>query len=153
MNVILIAGEPGTGKSSLVKTLIPEGSPQVRFKTFRGYQVGTSVIAGIYEVGEKYPGTDKLSMAVQPHFLEFVDQVRRSGLVKTVLAEGDRISNGSLLIELSNRGIKPKVFVLKVAQDNLNLRRKARGDNFSEVWLRGRTSKVKNFAAEAERLG
>jgi hypothetical protein len=78
--VIAIGGEPATGKTYLVRALIPALGPSHDFKY--GLIQGTfhpctgTYIVGKYKEGDVFAGTDKLSMSAQkdwPAFLEKCD--------------------------------------------------------------------------------
>lgn len=149
MKVIIISGEPGTGKSSLVKTLLPADSEAFSRGLVKGHRKGSVLFVGIYGTNTKYPGTDRLSMAVQPELLRQIKDEYANAGIHTVVMEGDRITNPSMVSALAELGIHTKVYVLKVDQDVLQARRQKRGDTFDEKWLTGRVTKNRNFAQKA----
>ena len=149
MKIIAIAGEPGTGKSSIMKSMVTKEMKAFQWGLVRGHAEGRTLIVGTYEEGQTYPGTDRLSMAVQP---DFIDMLKRCKEFDVVMYEGDRLSNFSLLQVFKDLGLTVDVFVLRVEESVLNARRAARKDTFKPTWLKGRKSKVLNFQVEAERL-
>jgi len=153
VKVILLVGEPGAGKSSLTKLLFPNRAETVKYRLLRGSYHDGVFVCGIYDPESTYPGTDALSMAVQPDLIEFIERCQVSGSPKTLFAEGDRISNCSLLEILNEMGIEPVVFCLEVLNDTLQSRRSDRGDTFKESWLEGRKTKIKGFCEKAKTSG
>lgn len=151
MKVVVVAGEPGTGKSTLMKNLIGDAPSDYKSGLVRGHSVGSVLFLGIYDADQKYPGTDRLSMAVQPDVQKLLWSHATSPY-KTVVFEGDRLSNPSLIKFIENLGLELHAFVLEVSQEVLDQRRAARGDTFSEKWLKGRKTKVHNFRNASDKF-
>lgn len=146
MRVIIVAGEPGTGKSSLFKKF-DLGKPNFKYGLVRGHKKGKVLYVGIYEEGHTYPGTDRLSMAVQPHLIELIQ--RPIDDISAIVFEGDRLCNSSLLKQLAAMKVETQIMFLEVSEELLAKRRKARGDTFKDNWLAGRKTKVENFKKTA----
>lgn len=145
MKVIVIAGEPASGKSTIVKKLI-NGSPiNFQYGLVKGHAIGSVLFIGTYKPGERYPGTDRLSMAVQPCLQEMLLTRVTIEPFQTIVFEGDRLCNPSLIKWLERHKIETQVFHVLVSEETLQARRVARGDTFDEKWLRGRKTKVSNF--------
>lgn len=150
MRVVGIGGEPATGKSSvmwtILKTLSKEEKPRL-FKCgmVRGmyFEVQKILVVGIYEDGQKFAGTDRLSMAVQPEFLKML-HVEQLPFDK-ILLEGDRLFTGSAIREVGERG---KWFILRASPDELFRRHLERHDTQTEKFLAGRATKYMNILAE-----
>lgn len=151
MKVIIVCGTPGTGKSTLFKNLIGDAPADFRQGLVRGHRVGNVLFLGVYEPNVTYPGTDRLSMAVQPKFQQLLRNRAELGL-DAIVFEGDRLTNPSLVNYIDSLKIERHVFCLQVSQAVLDKRRAARGDTFAENWLRGRETKVNNFVKAATRV-
>ena len=78
VKIIAIGGEPATGKTTLVKSIL------MRFKPLKKFKYGLVqglynerlklYIIGVYD-GSIFSGTDKLSMAVQPDFIKLIGKL------------------------------------------------------------------------------
>ena len=147
MRVIVIGGEPGTGKTTLMKDIMSKFDLEEHFKDFFLVPYYATprrdlFVLGIYNKGEVFGGTDKMSMAVQPSALAFLDDIDESNT--TVLLEGDRLFNNSFLEACKASGYDLHVIVLRTS-DDLKIKRYAeRGSEQDPVWLKGRKSKVEN---------
>lgn len=95
-----IGGIPGSGKSTLIKEVLDHFAPFKlrKFGTVLYHQrtfPEDVIVMGQYKEGDLFPGTDRLSMAVIPHALQFMEYLwkgmkdRESDL--TVFVEGDRL--------------------------------------------------------------
>lgn len=137
-----VIGEPGSGKSSLMRSCLGDRPDLLRERPVpHGLYLGTGgAIAGA-QIGlphRSFPGTDRLSMSIQPAAIDWV----RGAPVPALVGEGDRLATVAYLdamIEVCD------VFTLlwldtpaEVAED----RRRARGSNQSPTWIRGRRTKV-----------
>lgn len=144
IKVIAIMGEPCTGKSRIVKRLLKIGEWKKKkrglVKYHRQENTGT-IILGRYEDGEQFPGTDKLSMAVQPQVIEFLKTVNN-----TVIFEGDRLCNWSMFNAIINMGMKLRIYHVQTSDKVLRKRREAERDQ-SSSFLKRQKTKVDNLAA------
>lgn len=144
--VIAIGGEPGAGKSSLVRALIKELDLDVFDDKYPLVPYHTDVIGsvctlGIYEDNGSYvAGTDRMSMAVQPSAVEFVDKVKTNA----VIFEGDRLFNSKFLEHCVDNH-DTAIYYLRTKQETRNQRYADRGSNQDGVWLAGRETKVQNI--------
>ena len=69
--IIAIGGEPASGKTTLMKSILKNFSlKKFKYGFVRGYYNDNIYFIGIYN-NDVFSGTDKLSMAVQPHFVKF----------------------------------------------------------------------------------
>jgi len=144
MKVIAIGGEPGAGKSTLMKRFIEEIRAVPKYNEYKlvpYLQYFEIFILGKYEEGEVFSGTDRMSMAVQPEAVKFLAWLPENAIV---LFEGDRLFNNSFL-EHCNENYDTKIIYLKTTKDVRTERYKDRGSNQNETWLRGRESKINNI--------
>jgi hypothetical protein len=147
--LIYIFGEPGAGKSTLVRDalgkLIKEGMKQTKpfaHTVFR-MQAGFAAYLGADD-GSLFPGTDRLSMGVQPKAIQFL----KTCGISTVIAEGDRLGTKTFLGEVVQLGwhvLAIHAISDKAAQHRAE-RAKAAGKPQNETWVKGRISKVLSLA-------
>jgi hypothetical protein len=169
VRIFAIGGEPATGKSTLVKSILAELEPSHAFcfGRLKGHVIRplNLWVLGIYNPDEKFPGTDRLSMSVQPDavaflrklketngkFLEILQKMGEPGEAAytppTVLFEGDRLVNGKFLRECANYGFF-HFLVLTAGRATKDKRHEARKDTQSLEFLTGRATKTKNLIAE-----
>lgn len=144
MQVIAIGGEPGSGKTTLMKRVIKliDAKPKYTdFKLVPYLQKNNVYILGKYEDGEVFSGTDRMSMAVQPEAVKFLDLLPNNSIL---LYEGDRLFNASFLENCVEK-FDTKIIHLKTNKSVRQERYKERGSNQNETWLSGRETKVSNI--------
>jgi dephospho-CoA kinase len=151
MKVIAIIGEPGSGKSTLMRKLMAkigiENSPiDTSFKLVPYHNKDNVYVLGKYEEGVLFAGTDKMSMAVQPEAIKFLDSIPADS---TVIFEGDRLGTASFL-ENCNDKYDLTIIYLKTDRQNRMERCKDRGSEQNETWLAGRESKISNILGNME---
>jgi molybdopterin-guanine dinucleotide biosynthesis protein len=91
MQVIAIGGEPGSGKTTLMKRLVEHFKVQPHYtevKLVPYLQNGNIYVLGKYEDDQVFAGTDRMSMAVQPEAIKFLATLPADSVV---LYEGDRL--------------------------------------------------------------
>ena len=74
MKVIAVMGEPGSGKTSLMKNVMKGlgiGYEVEKHNLVRYHHSNNLYVLGIYEEDKTFSGTDALSMAVQPDAISF----------------------------------------------------------------------------------
>ncbi len=151
MKIVAMGGEPASGKTVIFKTF--KGDRKIkRFK--EGLLEGEIddkrkvIYLGVYKEGlskDSFCGTDKLSMAVQPVALEFVNKAHKKWKGYTIIFEGDRLFNKKFLKALMLKH-DVAIIVLEVEDDILHKRHKKRkGDTQTEKFLKGRKTKVRNI--------
>lgn len=151
MKVIAIGGEPGTGKSSLMKSLMAKLGAQTINNTEKlvPYTIIENskniIVLGRYD-GEGYAqGTDRMSMACQPNVVSFLNNNK----FDVVLFEGDRLFNQSFL-EHCNKYYDLSIFLLKTNDEIKTQRYEERGSDQNETWLKGRKKKISNICDNME---
>ena len=144
MKTIALIGEPATGKTTIAREVLRRLGPGVGFKSglLRGTVHGNVHVFGIYGAGT-FDGTDKLSMAVQPHAVEFINRIK-SEANAVVFFEGDRLGNIKFLSECDRAG-ELSCFFLSATINNLVKRHNSRGDTQTPTFLSGRRTKVANI--------
>lgn len=148
--IVVIGGEPCTGKTTLVKKFISESGLEFKAIRVEGlldclYNEEKSVyILGKYEESDNvFQGTDRLSMAVQPSAVKFFDTLKEES---TVVFEGDRLFNNKFLSYLQEKFEEDlKIIVLRVSDDSLNARHLSRNDNQTDKFKTSRKTKVNNI--------
>jgi uridine kinase len=145
MKVIAIFGEPGSGKSTLMKRVMDELqiSREVHndFKLVPYHKNENVYVLGKYEEGETFGGTDKMSMAVQPEAVKFLAQLPNEAVL---LFEGDRLCTASFLEDCADK-YDTTIIYLRTNKETRQIRYAERGSNQDETWLRGRESKINNI--------
>ena len=142
-NLIAIGGQPAVGKTTLVKKFFTEYKTWKSFKYKKLYghynEELNLIILGKYSKNEMFSGTDKLSMAVQPDFDEFLDL---KDLDYNVLFEGDRLFN---LKSLKRAKELKDLHVFIVESVHTKTRHIDRNDSQTEKFIKGRVTKVNNI--------
>ena len=142
-NLIAIGGQPAVGKTTLVKKFFTEYKTWKSFKYKKLYghynEELNLIILGKYSKSEMFSGTDKLSMAVQPDFDEFLDL---RDLDYNVLFEGDRLFN---LKSLKKAKELTDLHVFIVESVHTKTRHIDRNDSQTEKFIKGRVTKVNNI--------
>lgn len=155
IKVVAIAGEPATGKTTLMKkfmcglpfVLERTAIPLVTVMRYENYHV-----LGIYDdTGETFQGTDRLSMAVQPKAEEFLESLPDGSVV---LFEGDRLCNNKFLSFLAERLTPDQLMVLflSASETILEERHEDRGDNQTKQFQQSRKTKVANMRSNMDLL-
>jgi hypothetical protein len=148
MKTIGLFGEPGSGKTTLIRHLLPKlglGRTWTFGTLMHGiyYPDHRLYLAGIYDDGP-FAGTDRLSMGVQPDAIAFVQWLGNQPDA-TLLFEGDRLANHSFLAWCEMMG-KTLWLRLTVAADVVAARHLYRADSQSSTWLKSRRTKLDNLA-------
>ena len=144
MKVIAIGGEPGAGKSTLMKRVIEHFNMEPKYDSYKlvPYLLNDNVyVLGKYEEGQTFSGTDRMSMAVQPEAIKFLKTLPSNAVV---LFEGDRLFTASFL-EHCNENYDTTMIYLKTNKEVRQERYKERGSNQDETWLQGRETKISNI--------
>lgn len=147
MKIIAIGGEPATGKTYLIKTLRKnESKPKIKsFKLLKYEKVIESKIIylGKYE-GNKFDGTDRLSMGVQPDAVKFFKFAKERYNEYTIIFEGDRLFNQTFLKELSSYQLA--TIIITAEEKTIQKRHGDREDTQKQTFLKGRKTKLQNIS-------
>lgn len=144
MRIIAIGGEPGSGKSTLMKRIINEFEMEPKYQEYKlvpYLQRGNIYILGKYEEGEVFSGTDRMSMAVQPEAIKFLNTLSDDSIV---IYEGDRLFTTSFL-EYCMGHYDLKIVYLETEREVRDKRCEERGSDQNEQWLQGRETKILNI--------
>lgn len=144
MKVIAIGGEPGSGKSTLMKEIILHYGVEPKYDAFKlvpYLQKDNIYVLGKYEEGEVFSGTDRMSMAVQPEAIKFLASLPNDAVV---LFEGDRLFTASFLEHCIDE-YDLNIIYLSTTKLIREERYKERGSNQNETWLQGRETKISNI--------
>lgn len=150
---LYIIGEPGVGKSSLMARLT-EGynwlvfnyEPFAHIMYYRDLgEVERALVPTAIEFGahhNDFPGTDRLSMAVQPKAIALASRLAESLPTTLLLGEGDRLATRSYLTALSD--LYALTVVELYAEPGIaRVRASARSASLqNESWAKGRRTKV-----------
>lgn len=158
MRIVALIGEPATGKSVIVSRVLANiatynpGFSYFKYKTLNGLRYVISspdapiYVLGSYEPGERFPGTDRLSMAVQPAALEWLRLISWKEPNARILFEGDRLGTKSFLSECSKL-FELKLFVTECSEEEKARNHAARSDSQREAFLKSRKTKIENLKA------
>ena len=149
--VIAIVGVPGTGKSTLMKEFLEMAElydehweAHKPVDLVEGQIQGDMFVMGKYEEGEVFSGTDRLSMAVQPKAIEYL----QSDPAKFVLFEGDRLTTVSFFQAVKQAGHTLHIIELTIPDELRKQRYIDRGSDQSEQFIQSRFTKLKNIRSE-----
>lgn len=158
MKVIGIGGEPASGKSTLIQGILRRLEARSKGASFgfglvRGTYYGKDdvFVLGVYSDQERFGGTDRLSMAVQPDAIKFLVHVLGKYPRPTILFEGDRLFNASFLKAVTSlgEGVRTAFWILKTDREELDRRRHERRDTQTSTFKRSRATKYYNLLENA----
>jgi hypothetical protein len=141
MKTILMYGLPGSGKTTVMLKLMSMFDGWERITTpFVHYRRPGMNVFGDYEPNADKPflGTDRLSMAVQPDAIKFINHNDNVGFTNFI--EGSRLFTSSFINE-----VKPKLVVLRCNKLLIESRFKERGSQQSEKWLASCETRLNNI--------
>lgn len=144
--ITVLIGEPCTGKSAIVRRLVAGWAfNEIKWTPHYHSPNGlTCVLGRDYEhAAQQFPGTDRLSMAVQPHALEFIENTH----FRHYVIEGDRLGNRSFISALIMKGYRVRLLCTATDPKVLYARRR-RERNQSQRFLKATKTKVDNIRRE-----
>jgi len=141
MKLVYIIGIPGTGKSTLMKAFMERAGGEWKqervIDLLDTHSNGKYRVLGKYEEGETFSGTDRLSMAVAPKAIEWVNTKPN----ETIFGEGDRLNSKTFFEAV---GDDLTIIHLKVSDNTREKRYKERGSNQSEKFIQTTRTKCQN---------
>lgn len=157
MKVTMIIGEPCVGKSLLVKQLMLLGKPwefaNPKYVPYHhSRELGLTILGNYTDESHKFPGTDRMSMACQPHVVNWMLKAQNIG-TKSVLFEGDRLGNYKMAKSLQYAVEDLHVIHLRVPQEFLAKRRAEERSTQDATFVRSRVTKIRNLVADLNRRG
>ena len=148
-----ILGEPGVGKTTTVRHLVPELLPdssrtRTEIEKPKWTICGTTVLAGHYR-GQTFDGADTVPYTGAKAALEYWREHLLPRAELTIF-DGDRFSTQPSLDFVRATGVTVVGARLMLPEGVIEKRRAERGSKQNETWLKGRATKVMNFAAKIE---
>lgn len=145
-----LIGVPGAGKSTAMAAVLePWTAPGVvgaeeHRLPFAHRVLPHPLMFTVVELGRQreggFPGTDSLSMAVQPRVVKWLAECQ----YEVVVGEGDRLGNIGFLDTAHRLGWEVRLAVLACLPEVAAERRRLRGSDQSVPWLLSRQTKVFN---------
>lgn len=144
--VTIIIGEPATGKSTIMKTLITNHGQWVYDSSTKyipcHWQDKEKCIIGRYDdMTHQFPGTDRMSMACQQYVINFIKDHPDASFI----IEGDRLSNKMFFWALRDLGYDLVILHVWLRQDLLDARRLAERPDQGPTFIKSRVTKIKNL--------
>jgi hypothetical protein len=141
-----LIGMPGSGKSTLMASVtaglpcaaVPDPFAHTAYFDLNGTLTGVQLGAR----HDEFPGTDRLSMSVQPAAIKFVDHFTRHQPDAAIVAEGDRLATGSFL-----EAFNGQLVWLDTPIDVAAHRAATRTTDQNPSWVTGRATKIANLLA------
>lgn len=142
MNVVYIIGAPGSGKSTTVSLATRDWEHIIDWQRPFAHSVYAEGIR-LGRTEAQFPGTDTLSMSVNPLACEFVRE--NDGLC---VAEGDRLANSKFFYACPSLTLIHLDVSVSVARERARKRAEQFGSRVQdESWWKGRVTKVDNLRA------
>lgn len=159
IKLIAIGGEPGSGKTTLMRAIIKQLRGLAfcmvfdKLLVYNEYpRLDLALIGDYSDPAQTFAGTDRLSMAVQPKFLEYLrlENLRAahdSTYHRTVLFEGDRLFNKSVFEFCLQHGIPFEIVRLVTSPETRQKRCALRNSNQNPTFLKSRITKVESVCS------
>jgi hypothetical protein len=162
MKIVYYIGQPGTGKTTLMRSILSEYSKveepefvKEGLVTYHRFSKQKVLILGRYDEGV-FAGTDTWSKGVGPKFRQWLIDNRETYSDWGVFGEGERLSNQPNLDAMFNEE-SMKLVCLKVSEEEIERRRAARNNTQNEIWMKGMRTRIANLCSkyphEVEVLG
>jgi len=143
--IIALGGEPATGKTTLMWRIIDSATdwqkiePKKTLSAIRSESLDLTIL-GKYDRSEKFAGTDRLSMSVQPAATEFIKEATGN-----ILFEGDRLFNRKFIDAIISCNCSFSLIYIEASRDELHNRHVDRKDTQTETFLKSRQTKYSNI--------
>jgi hypothetical protein len=150
MKIIGLIGEPASGKSTVMKNLLAGlGRSEIvkeGLVVFETYPDDKVMIAGKYEEGVTFCGTDTLSKGCGPKYREWIAQKNSDPEWDdwTFYFEGERFSNSKFFDFFYSECKDATVYYLEADENVLN-ERNANRSNQNESWRKGMRTRMLNL--------
>lgn len=150
-HALYLIGEPAVGKSSLMMRLTScfhWASLVTKPFAHRFYYRAEAGAPSAIEFGgdhPDFPGTDRLSMSVQPLAILYASSLSTAAPQALLLGEGDRLATRPFLSALAE-DYDVTVVALTAAPEVADERRAVRGTSQNPSWVAGRRTKVAGLA-------
>ena len=135
-----VIGEPGAGKTTLVRRFVEQDSYLVQAPK---WTVGEKVAAAGHYTGTKFDGADTVPYNGVEAALAF--WTRELAGKELTIFDGDRFSYVSCVEHCRLSGAQPRAVLLVVPPEEGLRRRTERGSNQNPAWVKGRITKSKRF--------
>ena len=148
MKILGLIGEPAAGKSTVMKNFIATLGESTVVKdgliVYTKYPEDKVLIAGKYEEGVTFCGTDTLSKGCGPKYREFIQQVCNNPERDdwTFVWEGERFSNNPFMELFEKLGAT--IYYLEADEETLN-ERNANRSNQNPTWRKGMRTRMHNL--------
>lgn len=156
--IVAMGGEPATGKSTIVRRLLERGGEWIKWEPeklvvcHRNDEHYINIIGDYSDPEHKFPGTDRLSMAVQPQALKWI-----AASQSNVFFEGDRLFNMSLLEELAEMDdqakIRLKIIVVTADKHIKEARHVERDDTQEDQFKKSKETKTERIMSNMLLMG
>jgi hypothetical protein len=159
LKVIALGGEPATGKTTLIFKLIAMADdwkvckPEKLLDAMYSEKLKTYILGKYENDGNVFQGTDRLSMAVQPDAVKFINKVKLDDA--SVIFEGDRLFNGKFLEHIADNIPEEnyKILVLRASHDEKEKRHVDRKDDQDDKFKNSRETKISNICSSLVLMG
>jgi hypothetical protein len=150
MKITYYIGEPGTGKTTLMRGILAEyrkveADEWVKegLVTYHLFAKQKIIILGKYDDGV-FAGTDTWSKGVGPKWRQWLVDNAEKFADYVVLGEGERLSNAPNMDAMfAEEGMK--LVCLEVSDKELERRRAARNNTQNESWMKGMRTRIANL--------
>ncbi len=143
-DVVFLVGAPGTGKTTLMRALLPEVRTLIASPK---WTVTKDIVAAGHYTGDTFDGADRVPYNGVMTALEFWWQ-QLAGKAKLTFFDGDRFSFNGVLDWMKEHNVRARVIHLTASAETLKARYEARGSNQNAIWIKGRVSKARKFAEQ-----
>lgn len=142
---IYLAGVPASGKTTIFKKIrsrLMSDAETFEHGLCKGIRKGRFHMIGVFD-GSTFEGTDRLSMAVIDDAISYIKRLQDEPGKSVVFLEGDRLFNERFIRETG-----ASVILIDADEKLLSLRHAIRGDKQTDVFLKGRRTKIENMASK-----